>query len=108
MSNVCGSCIFIIFSGSVVAIFTMDAKEIPLLLWMNGGPESSMASTTRDDSSTKSMYLRGGCSDDRNLGVSTFCEASHLSARPSPSSILSTSAILGRCEGWYCVHRRAT
>ncbi|KAK8691539.1 hypothetical protein V6N13_075046 [Hibiscus sabdariffa] len=63
------------------------------------GPESSMASSTSDDSSMKSEYLCGGLSHDSNFGVFTICEASHFSAKPSPSSILNTSDIFGRCNG---------
>nr|GMD04816.1 hypothetical protein TEA_018319 [Ipomoea batatas] len=40
--------------------------------------------------------------------VSSFCHSSHFSARPSPSSIRTTSDILGRSNGEFCVHRRAT
>lgn len=82
-------------------------------VWKRGlihhlGPESSIASTTSEDSSMKSEYLGVGFSHDLNLGVSTFWEASHFSAKPSPSNILSTSDILGRSDGLNLVHRRAT
>ena len=61
------------------------------------GPESSIASRPSEDSSAaKSMYFGGKSSDETDLGVSTFCDASHFSASPSPSSILITSDIRGR------------
>nr|GLL28648.1 hypothetical protein TEA_018319 [Ipomoea trifida] len=40
--------------------------------------------------------------------VSSFCHSSHFSARPSPSSIRTTSDILGRSNGEFCVQRSAT
>lgn len=40
--------------------------------------------------------------------TSSCCHSSHLSAKPSPSSILTTSDILGRSIGELCVHSRAT
>lgn len=40
--------------------------------------------------------------------LSSFCHSSHLSAKPSPSSICNTSDIFGRSTGELCVQSSAT
>lgn len=88
---------------------TKKKKIESILEWIHLGPESSIAWTSNEESSVRSEYL----SDAENswglhLVDSTLWEASHLSARPSPSSIRTTSDILGLWPGRYWVHKSAT
>ncbi len=71
--------------------------------------ESSTASMLKVESSTQSESARGikSISWPRRT-ISTFCHSSHLSANPSPSSMRTTSAILGLSVGDICVHSNAT
>lgn len=74
------------------------------------GPESSMAWINKEESLVRSENR----SDKDNscglhlLVLSALWEASHFSARPSPSSMRTTSDIFGLWLGRYCVHKSAT
>lgn len=94
--------------GDMNGIKRSDLSEFLSSILCKGhlGPDSSTGWRLSVESWIHSLWLCGANSSCRT--TSTFCHSSHLSARPSPSSILTTSDILGRSNGEPWVHSSAT
>ena len=98
-----GSCCWRVLEFEVLQI-----SNTKLCIRYHLGPESSTACRLSVESTIHSDVRCGIKSMSWLRTNSTFCHSSHRSARPSPSSMRTTSPIFGRSIGDPCVHKSAT